>query len=476
MLSTGRIESVRRATLAFFNADPEEFDLIFVANATAAIKLVMDCMADYSRHQGHSSFGYAYHQDSHTSLVGPREVATHTTYLDSDAEVERWILTGGKTKGSQGVPGLFAFPAQSNMNGRRLPLGWLKQLREACHAYNTEVYSLLDAAAFAMTAPLDLSDASKAADFTALSLYKIFGFPDLGALIVRKISRHVFDKRRYFGGGTVDMVVNHTDSDKSWQAKKESLHELLEEGTPPFHSIIALGFALRCHKRMFGSMSNVSRYTANLAKTLYEDMTRLTYRNGQPVCHVYMDEASVYGDPQTQGPTIAFNLCDSNGRWIGKTEVEEAAIQAKIQLRTGGVCNPGGIATALDLSPEQMAENFVEGVRCGNEIDEMHGKPTGIVRVSLAAMSDLQDVKNFVHFLEQFARDRGERRSIPTRPSRPRKWSSWKTMLPRTSNREGCDMEKELHSRPTDILLKVATTDVCSVISVKSVTPVSLHA
>src|SRR5204862_4005701 len=99
-----------------------------------------------------------------------------------------------------------------------------------------------DAAAYATTAQLDLSNARIAPDFTALSLYKIFGFPDLGALIVRKDSGHILEQRRYFGGGTVDMVICIRDK---WHSKKvERLHEKMEDGRLPSHHIIAIDSAL----------------------------------------------------------------------------------------------------------------------------------------------------------------------------------------------------------------------------------------
>jgi molybdenum cofactor sulfurtransferase len=44
-------------------------------------------------------------------------------------------------------------------------------------------------------------DPEHAPDFTCLSMYKIFGFPDLGALVVRKDSGHILTLRKYFGGG-----------------------------------------------------------------------------------------------------------------------------------------------------------------------------------------------------------------------------------------------------------------------------------
>ena len=421
MLSTDRIESTRVKALDFFKADPETFDLIFVANATAAIKLVADCMSDYSQSKESKGFWFGYHGDSHTSIVGLREVAkSNVKCFDSDGNVEEWLRRsersisqyGKALHNHDGLVGLFAYPAQSNMNGRRLPHHWPGRVR-ASNSVSREVYTLLDAAAFVATGQLDLSDENNAPDFVALSFYKIFGFPDLGALIVRKRSGHVMKARRYFGGGTVDMVING-DEGARWHARKASqLHEILEDGTPAFHSIAALRIALETHGRLFGSMANVSKHTCILGKSLYRRMSNLAHANGRPVCRIYKGSSSEYGDSKSQGPTVAFNVLTSRGEWIGKSVFERLAVLNDIQIRTGGVCNPGGIATSLGISPVKMRENFDEGVRCGNELDEINGKPTGIIRVSLGAMSSMKDIEYFVKFLQLFAnKEPNKERSI----------------------------------------------------------------
>ncbi|PSN64816.1 PLP-dependent transferase [Corynespora cassiicola Philippines] len=388
-LTSRRIEEVRLRLLRLFNADPEEFDVVFVANATAGIKLVMDAFRDQEE-----GFWYGYHRDSHTSLIGVREAASEHHCFGSDVEVDEWIEdpTGRTTR-----PGLFAYPGQSNMNGRRLPLRWPCRIRS-----NKErsVYTLLDAAALVSTSPLDLSDAAAAPDFTVLSLYKIFGFPDLGALIVRQESNSIFDKRRYFGGGTVEMVVCMKEQ---WHAKKsEALHERLEDGTLPIHSIMALDNAMQVHQELFTSLNLVSRHTSFLATRLYDGLSSLRHANSNNVCQVYKEPTSTYGDATSQGPIIAFNIRNHQGGWVSNAEVEKLAAVKNFQLRTGGLCNPGGVASSLGLAPWEMKENFSAGQRCGNENDIIRAKPTGMIRVSLGAMSTLKDVESFVEFMREF--------------------------------------------------------------------------
>lgn len=392
-LSTQRVDDIRLRALRFFNADPEEFDLVFVANATAAIKLVLDALRDLEQ-----GLWYGYHVDAHTSLVGARELAGkgNRCFL-SDGEVEDWIsgLSSAQTEATK----LLAFPAQSNMNGRRLPVEWCEKVRHASgHAGN--VFTLLDAASLVSTSPLDLSNASAAPDFTALSFYKIFGYPDLGALIVRKRSAYILEQRKFFGGGTVDMVLT---VNMQWHAKTQSsIHQRYEDGTLPFHNIIALDSALEIHKSLYGSMRNVASHTQFLAKRLYDRLSSLTHYNGLEMCHFYKHPDSDYTDPSMQGPIVAFNMRNSYGGWIGKSDVERLATVKNIQLRTGFLCNPGGTASSLGWSSAELRRNYSTGLRCGDDHDILNGRPTGVIRVSLGAMTNIADIDILVAFLEEF--------------------------------------------------------------------------
>jgi molybdenum cofactor sulfurtransferase len=395
-LSTNRIEDTRLKALWFFNADPDEFDLVFVANATAGIKLVMDALRECG-----GGFKYGYHRDAHTSLVGVRENAISSRCL-FDTDVEHWLsgmecLVDEETSSKIN---LFAYPAQSNMDGRRLPLSWASRARITNISSSSTTYTLLDASAFVSTSQLDLGNASTAPDFTVLSFYKIFGFPDLGALIIRKESGAVFRERKYFGGGTVDVVLSLKEQ---WHVPKaQSLHESLEDGTLPFHNILALDAAIEVHKQLYGTMDQIAQHTAFLARRLYDGLAALRHSNSEPACVMHSHGFTSRSSPHMQGPIIAFNLKNSHGAWVSNTEFEKLATVRKFHVRSGGLCNPGGVAACLNLEPWEMRRNFSSGFRCGTEADIYAGKITGVIRASVGAMSTKRDVEALISFIEEF--------------------------------------------------------------------------
>lgn len=283
------VDGIRRKALDFFGADPEHFDLVFVANATAGIKLVADAFRDLAEKTPSKNFWYGYSSEAHSSLLGVRQLSErHYHCFSDDQEVEDWledpertVLRGSKASGL----GLFAYPGQSNLSGRRLPKNWPGRIRSQPALRNT--YTLLDAAALAMTSPLGplFADPDAAPDFTCLSLYKIFGFPDLGALIVRRNSGHILSLRKYFGGGTIAQVFPLNGDSRSMKKgpglgdphELWNIHDGVEDGTLPFHSILALGLAIDTHLRLYGSMVMIlaQKISGDAKRELGCDLTAL---------------------------------------------------------------------------------------------------------------------------------------------------------------------------------------------------------
>ena len=266
---------------------------------------------------------------------------------------------------------------------------------------NERVLTLMDAASLASTTALELSHADSSPDFVTISFYKIFGLPDLGALLVQKRHFPLLQRRRYFGGGTVEMV---TSRPYAWHALKQGrIHEALEDGTLPFHSIIALGHAIDVHKEIYGPdpMQVISRNTTALSSELRRSLLELRHDNGLPVVKLYGDNDIQRTHGDNQGAVLALNILRADGELVGHKEVERCASEHSIYVRSGSLCNPGGVATHLGWDSKDLRQAYDAGHRCSNPSQFALGRPTGVVRVSLGAASTVSDIHAFVHFVQQ---------------------------------------------------------------------------
>lgn len=194
------------------------------------------------------------------------------------------------------------------------------------------------------------------------------------------------------------IAVNH-----SWVSKKPTIHSRLEDGTLPFTSIFALDLAIDTHRKLYGPapMKYISMHTCRLIKKLYDQMTALKHSNGVPVVQIYKDKGVVYGESHLQGATIAFNIQKPVGGLVSFLDVEKEADKHAIYIRSGSLCNPGGLATHLNWSPKELKDAYDEGHKCSEPLSEVFGKAIGVVRVSLGAMSNDEDIERLIQFIRE---------------------------------------------------------------------------
>ena len=71
-LTSDLIDQIRAEVLDFFNANPNEYTLIFTAGATHSLKLVAESFsfANASSNNNHGGSSFVYLKESHTSVVG----------------------------------------------------------------------------------------------------------------------------------------------------------------------------------------------------------------------------------------------------------------------------------------------------------------------------------------------------------------------------------------------------------------------
>lgn len=387
--ATELCEAARDAVFRHFNADPDRYDVVFTANASAALKLVAE---SYPFAEG-GRFVLSY--DNHNSVNGIREYARsrgasvdYAPVLPPAMRLDEAALRALLDAPAGAAARLFAFPAQSNFSGVLHPLQWIERAQER----GWDV--LLDAAAFAPTHRLDLSEV--APDFVSLSFYKMFGYPTgVGALIVKR-SAFAKLRRPWFAGGTIAYA--------SVVAPRHDLHEGhegYEDGTLNFLNLPAIAQGLeRLRPERLAAIE--ARTTAIAGWTLRE-LAALRHSNGAPMVSLY-GPLGVEG----RGASIAFNLLDPDGALIDHQRVDERATAMKISLRTGCFCNPGAGEAALGISAEELSSCF----RSHDRMNLQHfracisDKGSGAVRVSFGVASTLHDAHALLGCLIGFRDER----------------------------------------------------------------------
>ncbi len=385
--ATALVEQARARVLKFFNACPDEYHVVFTANATHALKLVAE---SYPFSPG-GTFLLTF--DNHNSVNGIREFArahgarivyvpvTPPEMRSSDEAIARGLAEHGGVDGGH----LFAYPAQSNFSGVQHPLEWI----EAAHARGWDV--LVDAAAFAPTNVLDLTRWRP--DFVTLSFYKMFGYPTgIGALIARIDALQKL-QRPWFAGGTIS--VASVSADRYILAPGAAA---FEDGTVDYASIPAVQIGLDLIEQV--GLDVIHDRVTCLASWLLDRLSALQHANGQPLLTIYGPKTM-----RRRGATIAMNFHDRDGRVIDHAQIEVRAAEHGISLRTGCFCNPGAGELALGLSSDELRPCFGQADHHMTYEGFRHcvaPKSSGAVRISLGLVSNFADAHAFVRFADEF--------------------------------------------------------------------------
>jgi selenocysteine lyase/cysteine desulfurase len=392
------IDQARDTVLAFLGADPDEYAVIFTANATGACRLVGEA---YGFGPGSRLLLTA---DNHNSVNGireyarraggkvgyiplrPREMRVHDGDLmralrrGERVNPVRWAESAGLK-----VParrGLLAYPAQSNFTGVQHPLEWI----ELAHQHGYDV--LLDAAAYLATNVLDL--AAVHPDFVAVSWHKVFGYPTgAGCLVARHEALEAL-RRPWFAGGSVQAAGVRAD----W-ALLSGDEAAFEDGTPNFLAIPDVEAGISWVSEI--GMDVIHRRVTCLTAYLLDRLRSLRHADERPLVRLHGPLST-----RMRGGTVAFNVLDPYGDVVDERIVGRDAAAAGISVRTGWFCNPGAGETAFGLDRRQVASAVRQRPATADEYLGLLGPPTaGAVRVSLGLVSTLRDIERFTEFVER---------------------------------------------------------------------------
>ena len=373
--------AVRREVLEFVGADPNVYSVVFVASATHALKLVGEHFPFTEKSR------YAYTKYNHNSVLGIRKFAIrgnasfHPIKWPPDIDEVRNLPVDDQAMN------LLAFPLEDNFAGTKPGHEFLTAVTR--DAELRKKWAILgDAAAYLPTNRLNLTEFPL--DAIVLSFYKIIGYPNTGALIIR----NEFAKK----------LVKETYTDESCEGSNVNsnefkLHEEMpfryEDGAVPFQMNLAVRYGLQMLQQI--GMDVVQEHVWNLTRALYLGLKEMKHSTGEPVAEIYGNHESENMD--LQGGIVAFNLKRANGSYVGYSEVVREASEAMFHLRGGCHCNPGACFESMKITEDKVKAYYAKKTTCGDNNDIVDGVPLGSVRASLGWASDEGDITTFLQWI-----------------------------------------------------------------------------
>uniref|UniRef100_A0A0N5CFW3 MOSC domain-containing protein n=2 Tax=Strongyloides papillosus TaxID=174720 RepID=A0A0N5CFW3_STREA len=388
-----RISQIRNRILNHFNTTSKDYDVVFTSGATGSLKLIAETFNfNGNSHKKQSptidpsSSCFAFLKDSHTSVVGMKRIVNADTIVCNSFEYFKHYFNTNNIINNDKIKNLIIITGMSNACGRKYDL---KIINKIVSTKNWFVG--IDGAALFSCGNINLQEIN--ADFVVGSFYKIFGLPTgLGFLIVRKRVIPFMDRKLYYGGGTVDVMLCFGEV-----KPKGNFVDRMEDGTVNFQGIIMLEKCfdeLKCVE----TIESIGKRTFDISRTAYDMLKSLKYDNDQDLVVIYGWKEICY---EKQGPIINFNLQRHDGTIIGFNEVQKMAELFDIDLRSGCFCNIGACINYLNITDEDIMNTWVSGKKkCGDTIDMINGKPLGSIRISFGKWNTLHDIERLKLMLQ----------------------------------------------------------------------------
>lgn len=409
------IDKARRALQHFLQDTKYSYHVIFTSGATEALRILADRLP-----WSHRDALFC-HAHVHNAVLGIRNPALSAgaqfRSLRSD-ELDRELTVNRKSeeldlalKSDQchNTPfAVLAYPGQCNLTGTSYPLSWARKAKErGLFSYSPErMITLLDTAKLAASTSFCLDSHSAYVDAVVFSLYKLSAsFTGLGALLVRKDS--LLEKllrstaeRSYFAGGRTVEAVSPFSSRLFAPARK--LASQLEAGTPNLQAIHHLHRQLEVFSPSQRVMADIQHHSSLIAASFSGQLVDAFSPKG---VRIYRDVS--LRNSQCGSSVVAFSLyrTEEASGWqapIGHSEIGMILKINSVFARSGCMCNTGACCAVLGLSDADVATNYAKGHRCGDDMDLINGKPTGVVRISFGWASLAKDADSIVHILRNY--------------------------------------------------------------------------
>lgn len=372
------IEKARNKLLKFLGTNSGDYTVVFVASATQALKL----LAETFPWGNDTTFHYTRY--NHNSVLGMRKYAlskgANFEVIHDTSDVSKNIE---KLASTRELKHMFVLPLEDNFAGTKVSK---KEMHKLTHdkSDRKDGYAVVaDAAAFLPSNKLSLSEYPFHA--ICMSFYKIFGFPNSGALVIRKDFANRL-KKNFYTSKSASFVL----SSNEYAELHDSVQQRFEDDDVSPELAYALIESIKYFEKL--GMDKIEKHVSRLTKKLYEhlsDAGAIIYGNHK------------YNNSEIQGGIVAFNIRLVNGSIYGYSKVVEEASMSGFHLRGGCHCNPGACFEATTLSEEQVKKYFDKKKTCGDSLDIVDGIPLGAVRASVGWATTDDDIERFASWVKE---------------------------------------------------------------------------
>eukprot|EP00915_Cephaloidophora_sp_WS-2016_P004956 GHVH01006602.1.p1 GENE.GHVH01006602.1~~GHVH01006602.1.p1 ORF type:complete len:767 (+),score=98.17 GHVH01006602.1:38-2338(+) len=417
--SGGDLDLCGRKVVEYLDGDPEDWSMIWTANTTASIRILMD----------HYEFGGApligIDIRSHTSAAVPsKQIAQkgcgqvfYFSTLGSipvggllGDEVQRVDHQGGPIVNSllDYLPGghftdalswprhpLLMIPSVSNYDGCHCDVSAIQRFVSAWKCEGVDWRVCIDAAKSFGDGSLRLSNLMEVADYVVFSMFKLCGLSNgVGCLLVRRAPLSLFPliqdssgPHHYpcYGGGGVVQWSPTTDH----VIPTPELPLRMSTGTPPYLSILHNIDMMETWGK-WNAGGRMNRNANTLAKLLISNLPLgLILLNGHP---------SYYRS--FQGSTVLLGIHHPrHHRFAYRSEFPESRIEGGELWRTGPCCNYGGYYTVVN-GISVLSTQLSEGCdRTDKSCESANSSLPVTLRVSFGGLNDRRDVRAVIREL-----------------------------------------------------------------------------
>lgn len=359
--STNTIDDVRSMVFDYFDTKISFYTLIFTYSEAHALKVLAEAFPFTPQRK------LLYSKRSNENILGIRGFASVSEPFD-DGESSDPIVERKVEKNISETFGMVVMPLVDTFDGHVMTH---KEISSVFSRYSNNNVIVADASLYLQTRKLSLKEYPFHA--VTFSFEKLFGFPNIGGILVHNSLMEQL-KRPYFGGGTLVYALTESDFEKL----RLSPSDRFEDGSLPFLSIASIEAGFNFINQL--GLNRVSRHVETLTEKLKEWLSDLRHLNGSPL-------VQIYGDGQSS--IVTFNVLDKESNLVDYRTVVRAAASNDVYVVGGCHSTPGTCLQAMKIEESVIKENW------------NHYESIGAVRASVGWSSTENDVNRLISTLEK---------------------------------------------------------------------------